>query len=118
LTWTRGTWISFCPVTSPPVPGRTGNIGAVRVEICGRDGGHGTCGWNGAEDLYGAFLAYVEEHALEDEVKVIKSGCQGACSCGPSVIVYPSGQHYTQVSASDVSRIVESNRRRVETEAV
>lgn len=84
------------------------------VEICGRSDGSGTCGHAGADRLYDAFRSYVEEEGYGSEFNVIKSGCHGACSCGPSVIIRPGGRHYTEVSPGSVPRIIETHRQRID----
>ncbi len=43
---------------------------------------------------------------LEDEVKIVKTGCFGLCAEGPIVVIYPEGAMYVRVEASDVQDIV------------
>ncbi|MDR1701464.1 MAG: NADH-quinone oxidoreductase subunit NuoF, partial [Sporomusaceae bacterium] len=44
---------------------------------------------------------------LNEEVKIVETGCHGFCEMGPIVIVYPEGTFYAQVSEADVAEIVE-----------
>ena len=46
---------------------------------------------------------------LENEVKVIKTGCFGLCALGPVMIVYPEGCFYSEVKVEDVPEIVEEH---------
>ncbi len=46
---------------------------------------------------------------LEDEVKIVKTGCFGLCAEGPIVVIYPEGAMYVRVEASDVQVIVEEH---------
>lgn len=46
---------------------------------------------------------------LEDEVKIVKTGCFGLCAEGPIVVIYPEGAMYVRVEASDVQDIVEEH---------
>ena len=43
---------------------------------------------------------------IENEVKVIKTGCFGLCAQGPIVVVYPEGSMYVQVKPEDIDEIV------------
>ena len=43
---------------------------------------------------------------LDQEVRVIKTGCFGLCALGPIVTIYPEGACYTHVSVEDVEEIV------------
>jgi NADP-reducing hydrogenase subunit HndC len=49
------------------------------------------------------------ENKLENEVKVVKTGCFGLCAEGPIMVVYPEGAMYTMVQVSDVKEIVEEH---------
>ncbi len=46
---------------------------------------------------------------LEDEVKIVKTGCFGLCAEGPIVVIYPEGAMYVRVEASDIQVIVEEH---------
>lgn len=46
---------------------------------------------------------------LEDEVKIVKTGCFGLCAEGPIVVIYPEGAMYVRVEVSDVQVIVEEH---------
>ncbi len=43
---------------------------------------------------------------LENEVKVLETGCFGLCSQGPLMVIYPEGVHYCRVTAADIPQIV------------
>ena len=51
----------------------------------------------------------IKAYKLENEVKVIKTGCFGLCAQGPIVVVYPEGTLYTMVKPEDVKEIVEEH---------
>jgi hypothetical protein len=53
-------------------------------------------------DIISNFEKYIKENQLENEVKVIKTGCFGLCAEGPIVVVYPEGTMYVRVSPADV----------------
>jgi NADP-reducing hydrogenase subunit HndC len=46
---------------------------------------------------------------LDNEVKIVKTGCFGLCAEGPIVVVYPEGAMYTRVSVDDIKEIVEEH---------
>ena len=46
---------------------------------------------------------------LENEIKVVTTGCFGLCALGPIMIVYPDGTFYSRVTEDDVQEIVEEH---------
>ena len=48
----------------------------------------------------------IKSRFLQDEVKVIKTGCFGLCALGPIMIVYPEGAFYSRVEPEDIKEIV------------
>ncbi|HOJ47489.1 MAG TPA: NAD(P)H-dependent oxidoreductase subunit E, partial [Bacillota bacterium] len=48
-------------------------------------------------------------HHLEDEIKVVQTGCFGLCALGPIMIIYPEGTFYSMVTVEDVPEIVEEH---------
>ena len=43
---------------------------------------------------------------MDQEVRVVKTGCFGLCAMGPIVMVFPEGACYTRVTVDDVHEIV------------
>ncbi len=72
------------------------------VLICGGTG----CTSSGGAKLIDEFDAQLKAAGLENEVKVVKTGCFGLCALGPVVVVYPEGAFYSQVQKEDVAEIV------------
>ena len=54
-------------------------------------------------DLFNKELA---EAGMDQEVRVVRTGCFGLCAMGPIVLIYPEGALYTNVKESDVKEIV------------
>jgi NADH:ubiquinone oxidoreductase subunit F (NADH-binding)/(2Fe-2S) ferredoxin len=52
------------------------------------------------------FDEQLSDYKIENEVKVVKTGCFGLCAEGPIVVVYPEGVMYFRVSPEDVEEIV------------
>jgi NADH:ubiquinone oxidoreductase subunit F (NADH-binding)/(2Fe-2S) ferredoxin/NAD-dependent dihydropyrimidine dehydrogenase PreA subunit len=48
----------------------------------------------------------IVKQGLQDEVKVVTTGCQGFCERGPIVIVQPDGIFYQRLVAADIPHLV------------
>ena len=72
------------------------------VLICGGTG----CTSSGSNKIIDAFNKNIAENGLEEEIKVVQTGCFGLCALGPVVIVHPDGTFYSRVEESDVAEIV------------
>ncbi len=75
------------------------------VLVCGGTG----CTSSGALDIEAKFAEELGKHNLENEVKVVRTGCFGLCEAGPIVIVYPEGSFYSRVDANDIAKITEEH---------
>ena len=64
------------------------------------------CTASSSAEIYDRFNEVLKEYGLENEVKVVKTGCFGLCQKGPIVAVYPDKIFYNHVKVSDVDRIV------------
>jgi NADP-reducing hydrogenase subunit HndC len=73
-----------------------------QVLVCGGTG----CTSSGSQSIREEFEKQIENYGLQDEVKVVKTGCFGLCSLGPVVIVYPDGTFYSRVKKENVEEIV------------
>ena len=72
------------------------------ILCCGGTG----CTSSGSRDIITAFETEIKAAGLENEVKVVMTGCFGLCALGPIVIVYPEGTFYSRITAEDVKEIV------------
>lgn len=75
------------------------------VMICGGTG----CTSSGSKKIQEAFKRLIKSYGLDEEIKVVQTGCFGLCALGPVVIVYPDGTFYSRVTVEDVEEIVESH---------
>ncbi len=75
------------------------------VLICGGTG----CTSSGSAQLAQALEMELKAAGLEDEVKIVKTGCFGLCALGPVMIIYPEGTFYSQVAVEDIPEIVEEH---------
>lgn len=72
------------------------------ILVCGGTG----CVSSGCKDVIAAFQDELRKKKLDQEIKIVETGCHGFCEKGPLVIVYPEGVMYCRVEAADVSEIV------------
>ncbi|MDF2685483.1 MAG: hypothetical protein K0S55_664 [Clostridia bacterium] len=72
------------------------------VLICGGTG----CTSSGSQKIRETLVDEIKKHGLENEIKVVTTGCFGLCALGPIMIVYPEGCFYSMVKAEDIPEIV------------
>lgn len=75
------------------------------VMVCGGTG----CTSSGSDKIAKAFEDEILATGLENEVKVIRTGCFGLCALGPIVVIYPEGSFYSMVKEEDVKEIVDEH---------
>ncbi len=75
------------------------------VLVCGGTG----CTSSGSVKIQDALKAEITARGLDEEVKVVGTGCFGLCALGPIMIVYPEGTFYSCVTPEDVPEIVEEH---------
>ncbi len=73
--------------------------------VCGGTG----CTSSGSDKIAKAFEDEILATGLENEVKVIRTGCFGLCALGPIVVIYPEGSFYSMVKEEDVKEIVDEH---------
>lgn len=72
------------------------------ILVCGGTG----CTSSNSERIIQLLEEEIQSRSLQDEVKVIKTGCFGLCALGPIMIVYPEGAFYSRVEPEDIKEIV------------
>ena len=75
------------------------------VLVCGGTG----CTSSNSPAIIEALEKEIADRGLQEEIKVVRTGCFGLCALGPIMIVYPEGCFYSQVKVSDVPEIVEEH---------
>ncbi len=75
------------------------------VLICGGTG----CTSSGSAALRAKLAEELKLKNLEDEIKIVQTGCFGLCALGPIMIVYPEGTFYSRVTVDDIPEIVEEH---------
>ncbi len=72
------------------------------ILVCGGTG----CTSNKSHDIIDALNSELKAQGLENEVKVVMTGCFGLCANGPIMVVYPEGACYNHVTVDDVKEII------------
>lgn len=73
------------------------------------DNPKGSCKVKGSDKILDYFKGSVHEKKLKKSVKVTSSKCLGACSHGPSVVIYPEGTWYSVSTVDDAREIIENH---------
>ena len=72
------------------------------VLICGGTG----CTSSGSASIREALAEQLAANGLDEEIKIVQTGCFGLCALGPIMIVYPEGTFYSRVTVEDIPEIV------------
>lgn len=75
------------------------------VLVCGGTG----CTSSKSMEIIDLMNKLLREYNIDNEVKVVHTGCFGLCERGPIVVVYPEGATYSMVTLDDVKEIVEEH---------
>ncbi len=69
----------------------------------------GACISAGEESVKSALEKEIEKYALQDVVRIVETGCMGACSLGPLMVVYPEGIFYQKLTPDAARKIVQEH---------
>lgn len=78
------------------------NLFRAHVLVCAGAG----CISSGCKEVEQRLLDELAKHNLDQEIKVVETGCIGSCDLGPVIVVYPEGVFYQNVKPEDVPLIV------------
>ena len=70
------------------------------VLVCGGTG----CTSSGSQAIREKLAEELKIQGLDEEVKIVQTGCFGLCALGPIMIVYPEGTFYSQSNCRRYSR--------------
>lgn len=73
--------------------------------LCGGTGCHST----GSRALKQALNEELIRRGLEDEIRVIETGCNGFCAVGPVMLIQPEGVFYQRLKLEDVPELVDQH---------
>jgi len=79
----------------------------VRMELllCSGTGCHAS----GSQDIRDALKAELARHKLDNEIRIIETGCNGFCAQGPLMIVQPEDIFYQKLKPEDIPHLVEEH---------
>lgn len=69
----------------------------------------GSCAAKGCREVVDEFMMQWQQRQCFAEVAVTVTGCLGPCGIGPSVLVYPEGVMYGNVTKADVAEIFDQH---------
>jgi len=67
------------------------------------------CVASGSLKIKVALEEEVKKHNLQDEIKIVLTGCNGFCAQGPLMVVYPEGIFYQALKPEDIPFLVEEH---------
>ena len=79
--------------------------GKMHIMVCGGTG----CTSSNSMKIIEGLESLIKINQLEDDIKVVKTGCFGLCAEGPIMMFYPEHIMYTLVQPEDVNEIFESH---------
>ena len=68
-----------------------------------------SCLSSGSLEIKDKMVKEIKKAGLEDEIRIIETGCMGPCELGPVILVYPDEILYKKVKKEDVEEIVENH---------
>ena len=79
--------------------------GKMHIMVCGGTG----CTSSNSMKIIEGLESLIKINQLEDDIKVVKTGCFGLCAEGPIMMFYPEHIMYTLIQPEDVNEIFESH---------
>lgn len=76
-----------------------------QVLVCGGTG----CTSSNSKKVIAALEEEIKKNGIENDIKLVRTGCFGLCSLGPIMIVYPEGSFYARVTPEEIPKIVEQH---------
>jgi len=67
------------------------------------------CGEERGIELVNLFREKIKERGFDFPIRAQRAGCLDVCALGPSLVVYPDGVFYGNVTPADVDEIIESH---------
>ncbi len=64
------------------------------------------CVSSGCREIRDAVVNNILEKGLQNEIKIIETGCIGSCDLGPLALIYPEGVLYQKLTPADAEEIV------------
>jgi (2Fe-2S) ferredoxin len=68
-----------------------------------------SCGLKEGNQVVTLLREQIEQHGMQETVRITACGCLGPCEQGTIMVVYPQGIWYKGVTSSDIAEIVSSH---------
>ncbi len=75
------------------------------ILLCGGTG----CRASGSEEVKTALKTQIELQGLQQEIRVIETGCNGFCAQGPLAVIQPEGIFYQKLDPEGIPHLVEEH---------
>ncbi len=75
------------------------------ILLCGGTG----CRASGSDGVKEALKRQLEKHGLQQEIRIIETGCNGFCAQGPLAVVQPEGIFYQKLDPEGIPHLVEEH---------
>ncbi|MBB6061860.1 NADH-quinone oxidoreductase subunit F [Thermosipho japonicus] len=69
----------------------------------------GACISAGEESVKDVLERKIKEYNLQDTINIVETGCMGACSLGPIMVIHPEGVYYQKLTPEAAEKIVEEH---------
>lgn len=69
----------------------------------------GACISSGETSVREALKKEIRKYGLDEVVRVVETGCMGACSLGPIIVIYPEGVFYQKLTPQAAEKIVQEH---------
>ncbi|WP_448532077.1 NADH-quinone oxidoreductase subunit NuoF [Pseudothermotoga sp.] len=69
----------------------------------------GACISSGETSVKEALQREIRKYGLEEVVRIVETGCMGACSLGPIMVVYPEGVFYQKLTPQAAEKVVQEH---------
>lgn len=69
----------------------------------------GACISSGETSVKEALQREIRKYGLDEVVRIVETGCMGACSLGPLMVIYPDGVFYQKLTPQAAEKIVQEH---------
>lgn len=74
-----------------------------------KTGGKKCCGEAAGLELVAKFKKILKDKNLNTRIRAQRAGCIDACDFGPSLVIYPEGTYYGNLTLDDVDKIIDQH---------
>lgn len=67
------------------------------------------CQKRGASKVCKALSEAINDHGLEDQVTIKKTGCLKKCKAGPNMVIMPNKAKYSRINSSEIPQVIKKH---------